>query len=258
MELVPFATLFGRQAPSRRLNRGWLLSAGLHLSLVVLVLWESHRLAVLAAAAPGEGPGLGGGGGGGWGRAVAVFATPAAEAASAPPTPEPEPAALAVPQQVTPLPDSVISPDTAARVTAEALQPAPAPAAGEGAGAGTGAGGGTGPGSGGGSSGGSGGGVGSGVGADSGGAGGRIIPPQLQGMLLPPPGAPRELRGVLITITFTVSERGEVLDVSVSPPIRDRGYRNEFLERMRRYRFTPARTLDGRAVRAEMPVQIVL
>jgi hypothetical protein len=85
-----------------------------------------------------------------------------------------------------------------------------------------------------------------------------VFPPQPQGIILPPPGRPSSLAGVRLVVTFTISERGEVLDVDVEPPIRDRGYRNEFLDRMRRYVFTPAYTLDGRPVRAIFPVTITL
>lgn len=258
MNSVPFATLFGRQESSRRLNRGWLLSAVLHAGLLALLVYQGQRLAAEAARMPGEGPGLGGGGGGGWGRAFAVFSAPASAAveAPAPPAPEPEPRALEVPQNVVPLPEP--SPDSLKAAAAAQHEPAAAPVSGQGTGAGTGTGPGAGPGSGGGAGGGSGGGIGSGVGPDSGGAGGRIFPPQPRGIILTPAGAPRELRGVQLTVTFTISERGEVLDVEVTPPIRDRGYRNEFLERMRRYTFSPARALDGRPLRATYEVLVTV
>jgi hypothetical protein len=71
--------------------------------------------------------------------------------------------------------------------------------------------------------------------------------------------SPRSLRGTRITVTFTIGERGEVLDVAVDPPIEDRGYRAQFLERMRRYTFTPGYSpRDGRAVRAALPITITL
>jgi hypothetical protein len=59
-------------------------------------------------------------------------------------------------------------------------------------------------------------------------------------------------------VTFYVSERGVVDNVEVDPPIRDRGYRDDFMERMRRYTFTPAYTRDGRPVPAQFPVRITL
>jgi hypothetical protein len=75
-------------------------------------------------------------------------------------------------------------------------------------------------------------------------------------MPIPPANPPREVRGILLAVTFRVSERGEVVDVTVDPPIRDRGYRNEFLDRMKSFRFRPAHTRDGRAVAAEIVIRI--
>ena len=57
---------------------------------------------------------------------------------------------------------------------------------------------------------------------------------------------------------FEISERGEVMRVSLDPMPRDRGFARELLERLRRYRFTPARTLDGRPVAAIYPFTITL
>jgi hypothetical protein len=102
--------------------------------------------------------------------------------------------------------------------------------------------------------------VGTGVGNDSGpgGGGGTVFPPGLQGIILPPPGAPHELKGQRLTVTFRISDKGEVVSVEVNPQIRDRGYRNEFLDRMRRYTFTPAMTRDGHAIAAEMNVIVTV
>ena len=147
---------------------------------------------------------------------------------------------MVVPQETpTEIPEPVARPPEEVPVA----PPAPPTGAGEGAGAGTG----VGPGSGTGTGGGTGGGVGTGFGNDSGpgGGGGTVIPPQLQGMIIPPPDRPRELRGTLVKVTFKINERGEVVEVSTDPQIRDRGYRNEFMDRMRRYTFTPAYTRVG-------------
>ena len=81
---------------------------------------------------------------------------------------------------------------------------------GAGPGQGEGSGTGGGPGSGSGTGGGVGSGRGTGVGSDSGGTG-RVFPPQPQGIILPPTGAPANLRGVRLTVRFEISERGEVL-----------------------------------------------
>jgi hypothetical protein len=167
---------------------------------------------------------------------------------------------LQVPTTVEPIPEpqDSVPPDTAAVPAADT---ATAQGAVDGPGVGPGQGPGVGPGSGGGSGSGTGGGIGPGVGPDSGGGaggGGNIFPPQPLGIILPPPGRPGDLRGVRITVNFFISERGEVVRVTTDPEIRDRGYRNEFLNRMRRYTFTPAYTRDGRAVASEFPFQITL
>ena len=59
-------------------------------------------------------------------------------------------------------------------------------------------------------------------------------------------------------MTFYVTERGAVDHVEVDPPIRDRGYRNAFMDRMRGYTFTPARTLDGRPIAASVNFIVTL
>jgi hypothetical protein len=249
---VPFAVPFGRQVRSGGSLRGTFLSAAVHAAIIALALWEtSDRFYYDASRGPGDGPGRGGGGGGGGNRTVAIVTLPPAARTPAPPAPPPTTPPLVVPQVVEPLPEPQVQPLAAA-------QPAPAEHAGAGPGLGAGQGPGVGPGAGGGSGGGTGGGIGSGIGPDSGGGGGFVYPPQVQGIILPPPGAPRSLRGVRLTVTFFISATGQVDRVEVDPEIRDRGYRNEFLDRMRRYTFTPAYLRDGRAVPAEFPVQITL
>ncbi len=254
---VPLATPFGRRIQTRRSVREWFLSAVLHLLAIAALVWQGQRAAAHLARAAGEGPGPGGGGGGGWSRALAVFTVPAAQAAPPPPVETP---AFSVPTVVEPLPE--VQPDstpTPPPPPAPAADPTSQSAGASAAGAGAGQGPGAGPGAGGGTGGGTGGGVGSGVGPDSGGAGGRIFPPQPQGIILPPMPSPRSLRGTRVTVTFTIGERGEVLDVAVEPPIQDRGYRNQFLERMRRYTFTPGYDrLGGQPVRAAIPITITL
>jgi hypothetical protein len=249
LERVPFARPFGRQVRGTGAARGTLLSAVLHLALIALFVWAGRRQFLDASRAPGPDLGLGGGGGGRGIRGLAVFTASAMGASPTPPPPPVQQPPLTVPQQVQPLPET---PPAAPAV------PTPQPAAGPGEGAGQGAG--AGPGSGTGTGGGVGGGVGTGVGNDSGpgGGGGRIFPPQLQGLIIPPPGVPRELRGTRIVVTFRISERGEVVDVTTDPVIRDRGWRNEFLDRMRRYTFSPAYLPGGHPVAAEYPITITL
>lgn len=243
---VPLATDFGRQVRSRGNLRGLGLSAVVHLGILALVLWGQHRL-FAAGRMPGAGDGKSGGGGGG-GRVFAVFAVPPApaNAQAAPALEVPSLHALTVP--VEQAPEDVPLQLSAAELAALAQASVP------GAGAGTGGG----PGSGTGSGGGSGSGVGTGTGPDSGGAGGSVYPPQPQGIIMPPPDRPAALRGATVTVRFEISARGEVLGVSLDPPIRDRKFRDDFLERLRRYTFTPAYTRDGRAVAAAFEIRITL
>ncbi len=243
---IPLASPFGRQVRERGTLRGLGLSAAVHLGLLVLVLWGQHRM-FEAARAAGEGPDASGGGGGG-GRVFAVLALPAARAAL-PPAP-----ALTVPSlQALTIPVEQPAEEVPVQMSADelaALIRATAPGSGQGGGAGPG----TGPGTGGGS----GGGAGGGVGGDSGGAGGNVFSPQPQGIILPPPDRPAAVRGTTVRVRFEISARGEVLAVSLEPPIRDRKFRDDFLERLRRYTFTPAYTRDGRAVAGVFEIRITL
>ncbi len=245
---APLATSFGRQVRRGGSVRDTALSAVLHVAVLALIIWGGGREFVDATRGPGDDLRRGGGGGGGGLRAFAMFTAPGH--AAPPPAPTSTPTPITVPVE------------TPTTIPEPAAQPAPAPVTTppEGQGAGPGAGTGTGPGSGSGTGGGSGSGTGTGVGNDSGpgGGGGTVFPPQLQGFILPPPGRPGNLRGAQLAITFRISEKGEVVDVEVDPPIRDRGYRTEFMDRMRRYTFVPAYTRDGRAVAAEYHVTITL
>jgi hypothetical protein len=77
-------------------------------------------------------------------------------------------------------------------------------------------------------------------------------------MIMPPLDRPSSVRGTTVRVRLEVSARGEVLDVTIDPPIRDRHYRDEFLDRLRRYRFTPASTRDGRNVPGVFEISIAL
>jgi len=253
---IPLEQRFGRQLQKDGSIRSTVLSAAVHAGLVALLVWQTARQVRYyydASEAPGPG-GRGGGGGGGGNRSMVAIPVFMRAFAPRPPEPRPPTPQLTIPTQVVPLPEvarrDTVVPDSGALARVSA-----GPGAGQGEGPGEG------PGQGGGSGGGSGGGVGPGVGTDSGpggGGGGSIFPPQPQGIILPPPGRPSSLRGVRLTVTFYVSERGMVDNVEVDPPIRDRGYRNDFMERMRRYTFTPAYTRAGQAVPARFPVRITL
>jgi hypothetical protein len=250
---TPLATPFGRQVRGGGLIRDTVLSAVVHLLVIGILAWGIHKTYVDATRAVGPGLGRGGGGGGGGIRAYAMFT----ERGAAPAPPHaPPPAPIAAPPVEVPktIPEPAVQP-TPTPAPAAAPEAAPAQGAGNGAGTGTG----TGAGSGTGTGGGTGGGVGTGTGNDSGpgGGGGNVFQPQLQGIILPPPGRPGNLRGQQLVVTFYINERGEVDNVEVNPQIKDRGYRNEFIDRMRRYTFTPAYT-HGHAIAASLQVTITL
>jgi protein TonB len=138
-----------------------------------------------------------------------------------------------------------LPPATAAPVapSAAALNDSAAGAGGAGPGEGGGAGGGTG--------GGFGPGTGTGVGPGTGtgrGEGGAARPPMLRHQVIPPENPPKELRGVDLTVTFWVTERGNVVRVEVTPPIRDRKFAAKFEESMMQYRFRPGLGPDGKPV----------
>jgi hypothetical protein len=248
MRQIPLATPFGRLAHERGGTRGVILSAAVHVATVVLLLWTGSRLMV-ADRAPGSGPGRGGGGGGGGNRTLVLFVPPAPAA----PAPVPPAPAIVMPTQpVVVVPE--VRPDTTPRAPDPAQPAAPGQGPGEGAGKGPGAG----PGSGTGSGGGTGSGVGPGTGPDSGGGGGRVYPPQPQGIILPPPDRPSALRGTTVTAVFEISATGEVMHVALDPSPRDHKFANAFLERLRRFTFTPAYTLDGHPVAALFRINITL
>ena len=249
---IPLAESFDRQVRSGGESRDTVLSVVLHLLVIAFLAWGGTRQLVDATRGPGADRGRGGGGGGGGVRAFAVFSPSGANAPAPPAEVAVTPPPITVPVQT---PTSIPEPAAQPAATAPAT-PAPTPGEGNGTGAGTG----TGPGSGTGTGGGAGAGVGTGTGSDSGagGGGGTVFPPQLQGIILPPTGRPGNLRGQQIEITFRINEKGEVLDVSLDPPIRDRSYRNEFMDRMKRYTFVPAYTRDGHAIAAEYRVMITL
>jgi protein TonB len=238
---VPLATPFGRQTRERGKLRGLGLSAVAHLVLLALVLYAQHK-AIEAGLMPGLGPNRPGGGGGG-GAAVVLFvrppAAPAAPAVEAPHLEVITTPAVQPPEEV----PVQMSPEEI-----RSLLQAATPGNGTGAG----------PGSGTGSGGGSGSGTGPGTGPDSGGAGGNVYAPRLDGFIMPPVDRPASVRGTTVRVRFEVSARGEVLDVAIDPPIRDRHYRDEFLDRLRRYKFTPAYTRDGRAVPGVFEISIAL
>jgi hypothetical protein len=224
------------------------LSAALHLAVIALLVWMGRRH-FFDSPTPGE-EGRGGGGGGGGIRGIAVFTARAMGRPLVQQQPPPAQQALTVPQHVVPLPESPPK---------DSLPVTPTPTAPTAAGEGPGQGAGVGPGGGTGTGGGTGGGTGTGTGSDSGaggGAGGSILLPVMIGMPVPPQHPPRELRGTELTILFSLDEYGHVVDVRFDPPIRDRGYRNDWSEILKAFHFSPAHTREGRAVAFVYPVRV--
>jgi hypothetical protein len=121
-------------------------------------------------------------------------------------------------------------------------------AAGSASGAGTGVGRGTGDGPG----------VGTGAGAGRGGEGGTLRPPEPRVISPPFDPPPKELRGVLLKVTFWVRADGQVERYQVEPQIKDRKYAQKFDEVMRAFRFTPARAPNGSRVAGTTRISFTL
>lgn len=228
--------------PDRRDPLAAILSAAVHLAIIVLAIRVTA-----AAVLPDESPlgkalrdALGGGGGGGDGGSAFVLSEPP------PPPPVPTPAKEEVELPV--VTPEVKPPPPELKPLAAAPDSAPTGAqraAGAGGGAGGGEGTGRGPGTGSGVGPGSGGGSGGGRGTGDGGS-----PPVEKRMILPPLDAPKSMRGKVVQVVMTVDTLGQVSALDISPPIADRGYARRFDEVMRAYRFTPARDATGKKISA--------
>lgn len=219
---------------------GVALSVVLHVLILALLIapwayFDPQVRAGLVAALTGGG---GGGGRGGDADKVAYISVPAPKAPPArAPTPVPTPVARP------PEPQAPVATDPTPPV-ATAVSPSPgaaAPGQADGPGKGGGTGGGEGPGSGTGS--------GNATGPGKGGNGGKGTPPDPRQLIIPPNGpVPKALRGRTLTVTFWVTETGEVARVSEVPPIEDAKYRRAFEAALLAYRFKPARDSLGRPV----------
>ena len=223
--------------PRRREGRAAALSFHAHVSIAVLVLWRGAALFERGGEGGGGGAGPRGGGGGGGRPAVSWFALPAPSIAQA--QDMPAVAAVTVPTLATPLPDAV-------KIDVPLATVAVTPPAAVGTGAGTSGGPGQGPGTGGGKGTGAGTGAGADSGSGSGGDAGYIFPASPKWMVTPPK-PPAEERGQH-EVRFWITSQGRVTRIEVTPPIKDAGYRREFMQAMMRFEFNPARTRDGRQV----------
>ncbi len=58
------------------------------------------------------------------------------------------------------------------------------------------------------------------------------------------------------TVQFSISAEGRVTRVGVDPQPKDAGCRQQMLDKMKEYEFSPARTRDGRPVAATFEVRV--
>ena len=234
----------------RRRYAGITVSLIVHGSILALLLFHGDRiwrdgLARGPGAPKGEQTGAGGARG-----SVAYINLPPIPRAVSPPRFEvprvpplkvvPEP----VPEPVVPTPALIQPADTVP--VANAMRGGADSAAGNGGVAAGGAGDGAGPG------------AGPGVGAGGGGEGGGLRPPEPRDMAFPFDTPPKELRGVSLRVTFWVGVDGAVERYEVEPAIKDREYAKKFDEVMRAFRFTPARTPDGKRVAGTTRISFTL
>ena len=223
---------------------GSVVSALLHLGLIVLLFTP---LALLedpieaAQGAGGVGPAGGGGGGNLGDRALRRELLQFIQVAEAAPTP-PQPVPIPKPDVKPPEPE---------------LPKLPTPALTAGTSGGTGQDnlGGTGPGTGGGTGSGVGTGTGSAVGPGTGGGNQANHPPTPIEMFIPPFPVPSSVRGFHLIAEFDVDERGKVLSMTFTQTP-DRGYNRRLEDVLKAYRFRPGVRPDGTPIR--MKAQVVI
>lgn len=227
----PLPALGLPRAP-RRLGPGALVALVAHVVVIGAVIWERTRY--LEGAVGGAGP-RGGGGGGEQLQYVAL-----AQAAEAPKKAVPPPVETPVP-----VPEPIVLPDPKVEIAPISITPIAVVITGVETGTG-------GPGSGTGSGGGTGSGTGPHEGPGSGGGdGGDIILPSPVGVFLPPDCIPGT-----IAVVLSVEVTGRVSQVDLNPPPKDATCRRELADRLRLYRFKPARTRDGTAVAAKFEMSV--
>ncbi len=254
----PLRLLHGIPDPERRGPTGLLLSAALHLGILILMILPPLIASELdlPLTQGGGGPGPAGGGGGGSGgtggevvtpeRLQYMQVAPVAPAAPAPVIPPPKPEPEPVPEPVVPPP---VAPTPEAPVAeAPAAAPAPSQVTGTGGGSGNDGSAGNGPGTGGGVGSGAGTGRGSGTGPGTGGGPGDIYPPQVTNLALLPIPVPNRVRPYRMVAWFDVDERGNAKLIAFNPS-RDNGYNRKIREMLSEVRFRPAVRADGTPIR---------
>lgn len=249
------------QVPELRLPRtrhsalgGTATSLAIHGLIVFAILWTGRQVAgedFLAAGGPGP---LGGGGGGGGSQITYVELPPYQTAASPARQEEDESPSVDLP---IPRPELKEIPQETRQIRIARPTGPVVPAVAIGRGAGSGGGAGAGTGSGGGVGSGQGTGAGSGTGPGTGGDGGDGFGPRSQQLIMPPD-APESVKGTVFRVRFWINERGRVTRVEVQPRISDASYRREFRDRMRQFRFYPARDAEGNPIASYIDIEIEL
>ena len=258
-------SLHGIPEPSPRGRWAALVSALVHVGLIVLVFLPPFLAATLDQPLTTGGGGAGPAGGGGGGRTgsgleavraerlVYMQLAPAPIAPAAVPPPIPTPTPPPVPP-VEKKPEIPVPPPATVPPAAEAPQAPAAAVSGTGAGGGEGRGG-AGPGSGGGGGSGVGTGRGSATGAGTGGGANEIYPPQVTNLALLPMPVPNRVRPYTMVAWFDVDERGKATLIAFNPS-KDNGYNRRIRETLQEYRFRPAVRPDGTPVRDTVSVTV--
>ncbi|MCR4340979.1 MAG: hypothetical protein NUW01_13950 [Gemmatimonadaceae bacterium] len=238
--------------PPRRKREGpggFLLSAFVHATLVLLLLTSpfSHGFTPPPSEL-GGGPGPAGGGGGRSGSGADGERLRFVQTRPAALPPAPAPALVPSPPISTPVPP----------VVAPSVQPvAEGPPSGTAtSGTGTAGQGGAGPGSGGGTGSGTGTGTGSGTGPGTGGGDGVNHPPTPTQVFLPPLPAPPRIKPYHLIAWFEVDERGKARLLSFNPS-RDASYNRRLREVLLSLKFRPGVTPAGVPVRDTIDIQFV-
>ncbi|MGI8617828.1 MAG: hypothetical protein ACR2L6_01905 [Gemmatimonadaceae bacterium] len=229
---------------------GWLLSAFIHATIVLLLITSPFSHGFTGTPAEfGGGPGPAGGGGGRSGSGADGERLRFVQTRPAAPPPTPAPALVPSPPIATPVPPVV---------TPTAREPvSQGPVSGTAVtGAGTAGQGGAGAGTGGGTGSGTGTGRGSGVGPGTGGGDGINHPPTPTQVFLPPLPAPTRIKPYHLIAWFDVDERGNAKLLSFNPS-RDGSYNRRLRDVLMSLKFRPGVTAAGVPVRDTIDIQFV-
>lgn len=261
----PLRPLHGIPERDRRGAQGFLMSALLHLAILLALALPTlvARQLDLPLESGGGGPGPAGGGGGGTGGTGGEIIRPerlqylqvAPAPASQAPTPSPVVPPVEKPPEPVPPPEVKPPEPTAIKPTLEPAAVTPPaslgttiPTPGTGGGTGNDGTAGTGPGRGGGVGSGIGTGRGSGVGPGTGGGPGDIFPPTVTNLAILPIPVPAKVRPYKLVAYFDVDEKGNAKLISFNPS-KDGGYNRKIREMLAEVRFRPAVRWDGTPVR---------